>query len=257
MKAPLQDLHIHTHLSSCSADAGQTVAAAVDFAAANGLRTIGITNHVWDREVPGASPWYAPQDFAHISQVYAEIPRDCKGVRVKIGAETEFAGGVVALTRARRDALDYVLVPHSHIHMVGLVLPPECATDAQVAEYLVQSFLALVQKDFATSIAHPFCPIGRAPEEVRSILGCITDETFARCFQAAAAHNTAIEINGSCLEDETRWAAQERMFAIARDCGAVFTLGSDAHARTELNAIFLAQKMAETLGIGEERLLQL
>ena len=216
----------------------QTVESIVDYAARHGIATVGITNHVWDREIPGASEWYAPQDFDHISRIREQIPRDCKGVRVRIGAETEFAGGVIALTRAHRDALDYVLVPHSHIHMVGLVLPRDRVTDAEVAAYLVESFLALVQQDFATSIAHPFCPIGRTPENTKAILDCISDDEFARCFLAAREHGAAIEINGDCLHGEASLAAHERMFAIARDCGATFTLGSDAHALAELDNIY-------------------
>ncbi len=250
MHTPLHDLHIHTNLSACSTDPMQTVESIVDYAARHGIATVGITNHVWDREIPGASEWYAPQDFDHISRIREQIPRDCKGVRVRIGAETEFAGGVIALTRAHRDALDYVLVPHSHIHMVGLVLPRDRVTDAEVASYLVESFLALVQQDFATSIAHPFCPIGRTPENTKAILDCISDDEFARCFLTAREHGTAIEINGDCLHGEASLAAHERMFAIARDCGATFTLGSDAHALAELENIYLANDLAQRLGLG-------
>lgn len=257
MHTPLHDLHIHTNLSACSTDPMQTVESIVDYAARHGIATVGITNHVWDREIPGASEWYAPQDFDHISRIREQIPRDCKGVRVRIGAETEFAGGVIALTRAHRDALDYVLVPHSHIHMVGLVLPRDRVTDAEVAAYLVESFLALVQQDFATSIAHPFCPIGRTPENTKAILDCISDDEFARCFLTAREHGAAIEINGDCLHGEASLAAHERMFAIARDCGATFTLGSDAHALAELENIYLASELAQRLGLGEDRLLHI
>ena len=257
MHTPLHDLHIHTNLSACSTDPMQTVESIVDYAARHGIATVGITNHVWDREIPGASEWYAPQDFDHISRIREQIPRDCKGVRVRIGAETEFAGGVIALTRAHRDALDYVLVPHSHIHMVGLVLPRDRVTDAEVASYLVESFLALVQQDFATSIAHPFCPIGRTPENTKAILDCISDDEFARCFLTAREHGAAIEINGDCLHGEARLAAHERMFAIARDCGVMFTLGSDAHALAELDNIYLASELAQRLGLGEDRLLHI
>ena len=160
----LHDLHIHTPLSSCSNDPEQTVENIVSYAARNGIPVVGIANHVWDREIPGSSDWYAPQDFEHISLIRNQIPADLHGVRLLIGAETEFAGGKIALTRAHRDELDYVLVPHSHIHMRGLVLPETCVTDQQVADYLVDSFLNLVQQDFATIIAHPFYGVGRTPE---------------------------------------------------------------------------------------------
>ena len=68
MHTPLHDLHIHTNLSACSTDPMQTVESIVDYAAKHGIATVGITNHVWDREIPGASEWYAPQDFDHISR---------------------------------------------------------------------------------------------------------------------------------------------------------------------------------------------
>ena len=133
MQFPLHDLHIHTNLSECSRDPLQTVENIVRYAAEHHIPTVGISNHVWDREIPGASDWYAPQDFDHILAIRRQIPSDLHGVRLLIGAETEFAGGKIALTRAHRDELDYVLVPHSHIHMVGLVLPRERVTDRQVA----------------------------------------------------------------------------------------------------------------------------
>lgn len=257
----LHDLHIHTPLSACSTDPEQTVENILDYAARNGIATVGISNHVWDREVPGSSDWYAPQDFDHILRIRDQIPADCKGVRLLIGAEAEFASGRIALTRAHRDQLDYVLVPHSHIHMRGLVLPEDRVTDAEVADYLVESFLSLVQKDFATIVAHPFYGVGRTPENVKSILDCISDDEFALCFNAARAHNAAIEINGSCFAQE--WnrpdllSAHERYFAIARDCGVTFSLGSDAHALAELDCIQLSVQLANRLRIPEDRFVHL
>jgi histidinol phosphatase-like PHP family hydrolase len=260
MQYPLYDLHIHTNLSACSTDPGQTLEAIVAFAAANHIPAVGIANHVWDREVPGSSDWYAPQDFEHIQKIRGQIPRDLRGVRLLIGAETEYAGGRIALTRAHRDQLDYVLVPHSHIHMRGLVLPETCVTDREVAEYLIDSFLSLVAQDFSTAVAHPFCPVGRTPENTKAIFDCITDDEFARCFAAARAHGAAIEINGSCMAREWNnpalMAGHERLFAIARDCGVTFTLGSDAHAPGELSCIHLAAQLADRLSIPEDRFLR-
>ena len=153
MQFPLHDLHIHTNLSECSRDPLQTVENIVRYAAEHNIPTVGISNHVWDREIPGASDWYAPQDFDHILAIRRQIPSDLHGVRLLIGAETEFAGGKIALTRAHRDELDYVLVPHSHIHMVGLVLPRDRVTDRQVADYLVESFLDLLSLHSDASLA--------------------------------------------------------------------------------------------------------
>ena len=146
MNTPLHDLHIHTNLSLCSSDPEQTVENIAAWAAAHGVGTIGISNHVWDCDAPAGSEFYAGQPFSHIMKIRDQIPADLHGVRLLIGAETEFAGGKIMLSQACKDQLDYLLVPHSHIHMVGLVLPKDRVTDEQVADYLVTSFCDLVSK---------------------------------------------------------------------------------------------------------------
>lgn len=257
MNTPLHDLHIHTNLSLCSSDPEQTVENISAWAAAHGVDTIGISNHVWDCDAPAGSEFYAGQPFSHIMKIRNQIPADLHGVRLLIGAETEFAGGKIMLSQACKDQLDYLLVPHSHIHMVGLVLPKDRVTDEQVADYLVTSFCDLVSKDFATIIAHPFGPVGRTPMQTKAILDCISDEQFADCFTLAAQHGAAIEINGSTFErewnDPQLMANHERMFSIARDCGCTFTLGSDAHALRELCFVELAMQLAQRLSIPDDR----
>ena len=62
------DLHIHSKLSSCSRDPGQTTEAILRYAEENGLKKICITDHYWDEKVPGASSWYAPQNTTHIRE---------------------------------------------------------------------------------------------------------------------------------------------------------------------------------------------
>ena len=145
--------------------------------------------------------------------------------------------------------------------MVGLVLPRDRVTDRQVADYLVESFLDLVSRNFATAIAHPFSPVGRTPENVKAITDCISDDAFAHCFSAAREHRAAIELNGSCFarewNDPDLMRGHERMFSIARDCGVTFTLGSDAHALDELGNVDLSRRLANRLGIGEDRFLHL
>ena len=42
---------------------------------------------------------------------------------VLIGCETEYAHGTLGISEKKAETLDYVLVPHSHTHMNGFVLP--------------------------------------------------------------------------------------------------------------------------------------
>ena len=54
------DLHVHTHLSSCSSDPKATVENYLRLAKDRGLKLIGFANHFWDTMYPvplnGISP---------------------------------------------------------------------------------------------------------------------------------------------------------------------------------------------------------
>ena len=64
------DYHIHSHLSLCSKDPEQTNENILKYAKSRGLSSIVLTDHYWDSAVPGASNWYAQQNFDHISQIH-------------------------------------------------------------------------------------------------------------------------------------------------------------------------------------------
>ena len=51
------DLHCHTCLSECSSDPAQSVRAILEHARRSGYTLQGVTDHLWDSAVPGASPW--------------------------------------------------------------------------------------------------------------------------------------------------------------------------------------------------------
>lgn len=119
------DIHTHTLLSSCCYDPAATVQAYVRRAAELGHTVFGISNHLWDEKVPGASSWYRGQMINYGLAARDSIPADTCGVKVMIGAETEYYAmhdtlGMLADTAAR---FDYILVPHSHVHMKGYVCP--------------------------------------------------------------------------------------------------------------------------------------
>ena len=57
------DFHIHSKLSSCSRDAGQSNERILQYAKQNHLKTICLTDHFWDDAVEGASSWYKKQNY--------------------------------------------------------------------------------------------------------------------------------------------------------------------------------------------------
>ena len=84
------DYHIHSELSACSKDPAQSTAHILQYAMENGYGQICLTDHFWDETVPGASDWYKPQNFAHISESLP-LPQNDK-VKFFFGCEAEMGG---------------------------------------------------------------------------------------------------------------------------------------------------------------------
>lgn len=256
------DIHVHTQLSSCCKDPDATPEKYLARAAQLGLHTIGFANHLWDNAMPGSSKWYAPQDFHHIMQIRDQIPADTHGVRVLVGCESEFCGaGKPGISRAVADQLDFVLLPMSHFHMKGFVLPEGVESDEDVARLMVQRFKELVESGLATGIAHPFLPFGYA-DRIDAIIASISDAEFRECFDRAAEAGISIEIHVSFFpscRDKVRAGFHDdsflRVLTIAKRCGCYFHFASDAHKLVDLDNVLLLEKYVQELGIDSDDIL--
>lgn len=256
------DIHVHTFLSSCSKDPQATPVNYIWRAAKLGLKTIGFADHLWDKDAPGASNWYMPQDLDHLLQIKAMLPDDTHGLRVLVGCESEYCGdGKVGILRAAAEQLDFVLLPMSHFHMKDFVRSSAISEPKDVAKLLVHRFQEVLGLGIATGIAHPFLPLGFS-ECTDEIIAEISDSEFADCFGLAAEAGTSIEIQPGFfpramgkekqgLHDETYM----RVFTIAKQAGCYFHFGSDAHALESLDKVIALEKCVQELGIGPEDLL--
>lgn len=120
----LHDVHTHSLLSQCSYDPVATIENYVNRARELGHKVFGISNHLWDEKVPGASGWYQKQMINYGLEARNSIPKDHGDMKVLIGTESEYCGatdtlGMLAETGAR---FDYVLIPHTHMHMKNFVI---------------------------------------------------------------------------------------------------------------------------------------
>ncbi len=257
------DIHIHTKLSSCSTDMHATLENYLIKGKELGLKTIGISDHLWDEEVEGASEWYRPQGLKRILETREKIVNANSDIKVLLGAEAEFANGILSVTKENAAKLDYVLIPHSHTHMKGFVLP-ECVTTLEgIAGYMVNSFKEIVKKDIATSIAHPFQPGGyNNIRDLQQIYSYIDDDDFIECFTEAQRHNTGIEINISSFFtdsplDNIFKNTYLRMYRLAKQCGCKFSFGSDSHSLARLPRIKLGEIISDYLNLTNEDLIEL
>lgn len=229
------DFHVHTHLSNCGQDSA-TIEHYVTKARELGIKKLGMADHMWDAAIPGASKWYAPQDFAHISKIREEIASvEHEGIEFLIGCECEYdyAHRGVALSEAVAEQLDFLIVPNSHTHMT---MPKDLyEPHRKHAEFMLQAFYDIINSPVAkyiTAIPHPFmavcCPYPKA-----QAIAEITDDEFKRCFDAAANKGIAMEINPNhfCGALPALYESElMRMYRIIRESGCQFTIGTDSHS---------------------------
>lgn len=257
------DIHIHTSLSSC-AERDATFEEYVERAGKDGLTALGFSDHLWDSDVPGASNWYAPQNVGHVLELKAKLPADRvrNGVRLLYGCETEFTcERKLCLAEEHMDLFDYILVPHSHMHM-RIVVPPERIPDyPSQAKYMMDSFLWVVEHPLAhriTAIAHPFV-VGTRHATYNDVQKLIPDSYFREAFSAAKEKGIAIEMNGSCLiylpEERIPTCEYVRIYSIAKECGCRFTYGSDSHSARGDRMISVVERFFDQCGITEDDLL--
>ncbi len=231
------DMHIHSHLSLCSADPEQTTDTILHYAVENGLKTVCVTDHYWDENVPGASQWYAIQNYAHIAQS-RPLPQ-ADGVRFLFGCETELrADMTLGLSPAVFDQFDFIVIPTTHLHMNGFT----CRGDEDAkerAQLWIRRFNGVLDMDL------PFHKIGIAHLTCCNIyqnhhfetLACLTEADYKPLFQKAAARGVGIELNfpADSVTEENKEVAL-LPYRVAKEQGCKFYFGSDAHHPNSLAA---------------------
>ena len=229
------DYHIHSQLSSCSRDPEQSKERILQYAKDNGLSRICITDHYWDNAVPGASEWYKPQDFDHISKS-KPLPQ-ADGIEFLFGCETDMDKNmIVGLPSERFSDFDFVIIPTTHLHMTGFTINKEDAESNEMrAKLWVKRLDALLDKDMPfgkIGIAHLACSLidGRSRENFVKTMDLISNEDMERLFSKAAKIGCGIELNQYDMSfSDAEKDVVLRPFRIAKSCGCKFYLGSDAH----------------------------
>lgn len=251
------DLHVHTFLSKCCKTPSVSFPDPILARAAEaGLRTVGFADHLWDAAVDGATAWYASQDFAYISQVRRLLPPDVHGLRVLFGCETEMRGdGTPCITPGVAEQLDFVLLPHSHLHIRG-ILPSECNSVQQIADFMVRRFLRSLDFGFVTGIPHAFVP-AKHEADADAIVACLSDGQLQDCFGRARERGIAIEITPNYFPS-LKPAGQRppyheesylRVLSVAKSAGSLFYLGSDAHSLDRVGTVGVLLPFMAKLGI--------
>ena len=120
----VHDIHTHNIFSHCCSDNGASTEAFIAKEQEIGNRVFGLSNHIWDERVKGCSYWYASQKIALAEEAKATLKKERDGIRCLFGAESEFYGckGLLGMSVEGASHFDYMLIPHSHLHMRNEVM---------------------------------------------------------------------------------------------------------------------------------------
>ena len=248
------DLHLHSQLSLCSNDPEQTAKALLAYGERENLSHLCVTDHYWDENVPGASGWYAAQDFAHVTQILP-LPQSERCL-LHFGCEIDMDQFLtLGISEKMLNAFEFIIVPTSHLHMTGFTITPEDTSPARRAELYMQRNHALLDMDLPferIGLAHFTCSLlAKGCTGSRDdILNAIPDADFAELFARIAKSGMGLELNMSLTDPQS--ADTMRPYRIAREQGCKFYLGSDAHhpkaldaARASFEAVIDALELSE------------
>ena len=253
------DYHIHSQLSSCSSDPRQTAQAILQYAIDRGLKKICITDHYWDENVDGASGWYKPQNFEHISKI-KPLPQ-ADGIEFLFGCETDMDKFFnVGISKETCDRFDFIIVPTTHMHMVGFTLAEEDDTIERKAKLWIERLDALLDKDLPfekIGIAHLNCGLMHKKDRAEFIrmLNLIPQSEMERVFTRVAQKGCGVELNQDDvrLSDENEIEPILRIYKTAKKCGCKFYLGSDAHYPSHFESTTpIFTRVIDLLGLTED-----
>ena len=256
------DLHIHSKISSCSDNPLQTNERILQYAKDNNFKTICLTDHFWDSKVEGASPWYVPQNYEHIEKALPLPQGD--GIRFLFGCETELSKDLtLAIDKTTFEKFDFVIIPTTHLHMLGLTIESEIRSPNVRAKIWANRLRAVFNMDLPfhkIGIAHLTCPLitpkaqGFTDEDYINTLNLISKEELFELFTKAAKLGVGIELNfDDVIFNKTAENAVFRIYKIAKECGCKFYLGSDAHHPERLEKVIpYFQKAIDVLELTED-----
>ena len=253
------DYHIHSQLSSCSSDPEQTPERLLEYAQANGLTSMVLTDHHWDESVPGASDWYAPQDYQWIKQSLPLPQRE--DIKFMFGCECDMDKYfTLGMAREHFDRFDFVVIPTTHLHMRGFTISEEDAGSLERrAELWVERLDKLLNMDIPfrkVGIAHLACGLiaNSSREDYLKVMGMLPENELHRLFEKAAQVGVGIELNYSdmsCSDEEADVVL--RPFRIAKEHGCKFYMATDSHHPASLEkakAVF--ERTIDRLGLTED-----
>lgn len=233
---PLHDMHLHIQK-------GTALSSYLQIAESMGTEIMGVTEHLWDSAViPTSCSYYQDKTLERVLSLRRSSPHS-HAVKVLWGCETEYAGlsSQIGIQPPRSEALDYIVVPHSHFFLPDFTFPAALSRPEEIADYMVKTFLEVISLPMDIVVAHPFDPTAaqfQQEEFLTAVFQHLSEDTLKKLFSLAARNGKIIEINLGSFTLGLRHPLYEKtylpMFAIAKESGCRFCLASDAQKPEDL-----------------------
>lgn len=238
------DLHLHSQISLCSSDPGQTNERILQYAKDNGLKTVCLADHFWDETINCTDQFYILQDYKRIAAA-KPLPQ-AEGIKFLFGCETDLDKDLnLGVSKEKYDLFDFIVIPINHFHILGFIISEEDSADLQRrVNAWIRRFDAVLNMDLPfhkVGLAHLTCPAlaldNYRPDYLKG-LNLIPEEEMKRLFTKAAKLGVGIEINAFDMNFTDEEADTVlKMYRIAKECGCKFYCASDSHHPKDFDII--------------------
>ena len=236
------DLHVHTFRSPCGKDEmipGDILRVALD----RGLDKIAITDHFY--------PMTDPFELEETRQAFEEAQfLTGNPIELFFGCEAEVMGpGRTAGSAELAESLDFVMAGATHFQNKGITDFPEGLDVVEKALYILQTFQYAVSLPWVDVIAHPFFvhPNVLTPGAV----DILENFQLRPALEIAKENGIAMEMSRRIFHMPEQLIFSARFYALCKEIGLRFTIGSDAHQLEDIGNIRVLRPFIKEMGLTE------
>lgn len=209
-----------------------------------GIRKLAFTDHYY--------PFTEPSDIDETRLAVEEYQLlTGNDIEIFYGCEAEvMCPGVTAGSPELADRLDFVMVGATHFQNKGITDFPEGMDDVQKAHHVLRNFMYAVSLPWVDVVAHPFfVPPGALTPGAVDVLESIE---LRPALELAKENNVALEISRRVFHTPEQFIFSARFYALCKEVGLKFTIGSDAHQIEDVANIRVLKPFLKQLELTEQ-----
>lgn len=172
-------------------------------------------------------------------------------IEVFYACEAEFMGpGRTAGSPELAEQLDFVMAGTTHFQNKGITEFPEGLDDFEKAHYVLKTFEFAVSQPWVDVIAHPFFVVPNAL--TAGAVEVLDNFELRPALEIARENEIAMEISRRIYHTPEQTIFAARFYALCKEIGLKFTIGSDAHRLEDIANIRQLKPFIKAMELSEE-----